>query len=174
MTDNPEVARRVRHWATQSREPLPWYEHREIGYNYRMSNVLAALGRSQLSKLPETIRRRRAIRDHYAAALDGIPGLTVTGDPPWGSGNGWLTTVVFDNETHPSAAVRIRKALDAVHIEARPLWKPMHTQPIFAQADAVLVGVADRLFREGLCLPSGTRLSEAELDRVITIVTTEL
>lgn len=174
VTDNAEIAKRVRHWSTQSREPAAWYEHHEIGYNYRMSNVLAALGRAQLSKLSVIIERRRAIRDHYAAALDGIAGMRVVGDPSWGRGNGWLTTVVFDSEFHPTAAERVRKALDAVDIEARPVWKPMHSQPVFAKANAVLSGVADRVFLEGLCLPSGTGMSDSDLDRVISTVANEL
>jgi len=174
VTNKHEIAERVRYWATQSREPLPWYEHNQIGYNYRMSNVLAALGRAQLSKLPEIVARRRAIRDHYAAAFNGLPGVRVAGDPSWGRANGWLTTVVFDNELHPSAAERVRKALEAADIEARPVWKPMHNQPVFAQAETILTGVADRLFRGALCLPSGTGMSEADLDRVIATVTDEL
>jgi len=174
VTDDPEVAQRVRHWSTQSREPFPWYEHNEIGYNYRMSNVLAALGRAQLAQLPDIIDRRRSIRDYYAAAFRGAEGVTVVGDPSWGRGNGWLTTVLFDSELHPLAAERVRKALDSVDIEARPVWKPMHTQPVFAQAEAVLSGVADQVFREGLCLPSGTGIAEADLDRVVATVAVEL
>ena len=174
VTNNAEIAQRVRHWSTQSREPAPWYEHHEIGYNYRMSNVLASLGRAQLSQLPEIIERRRAIRDHYAAAFDAIAGVSVVGDPSWGRGNGWLTTVVFDSELHPSAAERVRKALDAEDIEARPVWKPMHSQPVFAQAKSVLSGVADRVFREGLCLPSGVGISDSDLGRVISTMANEL
>ena len=174
VTDDPEVAKRVRHWSTQSREPLPWFEHYEIGYNYRMSNVLAALGRAQLAKLPDTVERRRAIRSRYASALDAIAGVTVVADPSWGRSNAWLTMVVFDSELHPSAAERVRKALDASDIEARPVWKPMHSQPVFAEEEAVLSGVADRVSREGLCLPSGTCMAEVDLDRVITIVKNEV
>jgi dTDP-4-amino-4,6-dideoxygalactose transaminase len=174
VTDDAEMASRVRKWASQSREPLPWYEHEEIGFNYRMSNVLAALGRAQLARLPEIIQRRRHIRDRYSGALQDVPGVTVMGDPLWGRSNAWLTTVTFDNDHYPAAAERVRKALDAEDIEARPIWKPMHRQPVFAHAHAVLSGVADRAFRDGLCLPSGTGMSDADIDRVLSVVVDEL
>jgi len=174
VTDDAEMASRVRKWASQSRESLPWYEHEEIGFNYRMSNVLAALGRAQLARLPEIIQRRRHIRDRYAGVLQDVPGVTVMGDPPWGRSNGWLTTVTLDNDRYPAAAERVRKALDAEDIEARPIWKPMHRQPVFAQAQAALSGVADRAFRDGLCLPSGTGMSDADIERVLSVVVDEL
>jgi dTDP-4-amino-4,6-dideoxygalactose transaminase len=168
VTDNSEIAQKVRHWSTQSREPFPWYEHEEIGYNYRMSNILASIGRAQLERLPDIVKRRREIRDRYANALDTIPGVSVMGDPPWGSWNGWLTTVRFSHLTHPDAPRRVREGLAAQDIESRPVWKPMHQQPIFASAESVITGAADQIFEEGLCLPSGTSMTNAEIDRVIS------
>jgi len=170
VTDDPEISRKVRHRATQSREPFPWYEHKEIGYNYRMSNILAALGRAQLNRLPEIVQRRRAIRDRYARALETHPGVTVMGDPPWGTWNGWLTTTRFDLSVYPDAPTRIREALEAQEIESRPVWKPMHQQPIFKNSESHLTGLADRIFQEGLCLPSGTAMTDTDVDRVLGII----
>ena len=170
VTDDPALAGRVRHWATQAREPYPWYEHEQIGFNYRLSNLLAALGRSQLARLPGIVRRRREIRDRYAAGLSGVAGVSVTDDPPWGRGNCWLTTVRFDRQLLPGAPVAVRSALAEAGIESRPVWKPMHQQPVFAAAESVLTGTADLLFREGLCLPSGTGMSDDDVDAVLRIV----
>ena len=170
VTNDPEIARKVRHWSTQSREPFPWYEHEEIGYNFRMSNILAALGRAQLARLPEIVERRRAIRERYAATLESVPGVTVMGDPPWGAWNGWLTTVRFDLSMHPNAPTLIREALETHDIESRPVWKPMHQQPVFKDSECVLTGVADRLFDEGLCLPSGTAMTDVDVDRVFGVM----
>jgi dTDP-4-amino-4,6-dideoxygalactose transaminase len=170
VTDDPAVADKIRFWSTQSREPLPWYEHAEIGYNSRLSNVLAALGRAQLARLPGMIERRREIRGAYTAALGRIPGITVSGDPSWGRSNAWLTTVLFDPEFHPDASRRVREALEGRNIEARPLWKPMHRQPVFAEAESHITGLADRLFDTGLCLPSGSAMSDEDVVRVVGIV----
>lgn len=170
VTDDPEIARKVRKWASQSREPFPWYEHEEIGYNYRMSNILAALGRSQLARLPEIVEKRRGIRDRYAKELEKLPGVIVMGDPPWGRSNGWLTTVLFESDFHPDAPTRVRVALEACNIESRPVWKPMHQQPVFRDCESSLTGVSDRIFAEGLCLPSGTGMSESDVDRVLDVM----
>jgi dTDP-4-amino-4,6-dideoxygalactose transaminase len=170
VTDDPEIARKVRHWSTQSREPFPWYQHEEIGYNYRMSNILAALGRAQLSRLPEIIERRRRIRDRYAEGLENVTGATVMGDPPWGRWNGWLTTTLFNSTMHPNAPTLIREALEAHDIESRPVWKPMHRQPVFKDSESAITGVADRLYSEGLCLPSGTSMSDADVDKVLGVI----
>ena len=167
VTDDPEIASKVRHWSTQAREPFPWYEHEEIGYNYRMSNILASIGRAQLKRLPDIVKRRREIRDRYANALGAISGVSVMGDPPWGTWNGWLTTVRFNKSIFPGAPTRIREALEIQDIESRPIWKPMHQQPVFASAESVITGIADQIFEDGLCLPSGTTMTNTEVDRVI-------
>lgn len=170
LTDDSRIAEAVRHRATQSRLPAPWYEHDEIGFNYRLSNLLAALGRSQLARLPELVARRRQIRDRYASGLADLPGVSVGGDPPWGRSNAWLTTVRFSGDLHPGAPERVRLALEEANIESRPVWKPMHQQPVFAQAESHLRGVADRIFAEGLCLPSGSGMSDEDVDVVVGIV----
>lgn len=167
VSDDEDLVERARFWSTQSREPLPWYEHEEIGFNYRMSNILAALGRAQLARLPEMIARRRQIRARYTEMLAGLEGVVVTSDPPWGTGNSWLTTVTFDRVVRPEAPTRVREALQAQSIESRPIWKPMHQQPVFCDNEAHLTGVADRLFEEGLCLPSGVGLSDGDIERVV-------
>ena len=170
VTDDLRLANKVKKWASQSREPYPWYEHADIGFNYRLSNLLASLGRVQLKQLPEIVKRRREIRDRYAMTLGALPGVLVMGDPPWGSWNGWLTTVTFDSELYPGAPVFIREALNHVDIEARPVWNPMHQQPIFVNAKAELTGTADAIFRTSLCLPSGTGMSNADIDRVLSVI----
>ena len=167
VSDDEELVEKARYWSTQSREPLPWYEHEEIGYNYRLSNILAALGRAQLARLPEMMARRRQIHEMYTEMLAGLNGVVVTSDPRWGTGNSWLTTVTFDRDVLPSASNRIREALLAENIESRPIWKPMHQQPVFRDHESHLTGVADRLFEEGLCLPSGVGLTDGDVVRVV-------
>jgi dTDP-4-amino-4,6-dideoxygalactose transaminase len=170
VTNSVEVTEQVRKLSNQSREPFPWYEHEQIGFNYRMSNILAALGRAQLARLPSIIRRRRALRDLYADELNGLPGVTVMSDPPWGTWNGWLTTVRMNADTYPGAPTKIRERLEGVNIEARPIWKPMHQQPVFRTAQSIVTGVADRLYAEGLCLPSGTAMRGEDVQEVCEIV----
>ena len=170
LSDDFGLADRVRFWATQSREKKPWYEHNEIGYNYRMSNVLAALGRSQLARLPEIVTRRREIRDSYAKGFEPLSGISVANDPPWGYSNAWLSTILFHPDEYPFGSERARAGLDYANIESRPVWKPMHQQPVFAHSETYLTGIADAIFHQGLCLPSGGELSDHDLECVINIV----
>lgn len=160
LTDDETFANEVRKWATQSREPVVWYEHEEIGYNYRLSNILAALGVSQLQRIDETVDHRRHVRNWYRDALSGLDGVSVMEDPPWGWSNAWLTVARFDETVWPGAPERIRLTLEDHNIESRPVWKPMHQQPVFASAPRLLTGASDRLFREGLCLPSGPVMTQ--------------
>jgi dTDP-4-amino-4,6-dideoxygalactose transaminase len=170
VSANDQLVEQARSRSTQARLPLPWYEHEEVGFNYRMSNVLAALGRAQLARLPEMLARRRAIRTLYTEHLAGLEGVCVTPDPPWGTGNSWLTTLTFDPTLRPGAATRAREALAEQAIESRPIWKPMHQQPVFRTHEAHLTGVADRLFDEGLCLPSGAGLTDDDVARVVDVL----
>ena len=170
VSNNNELIDKARFRSTQSREPFPWYEHEEIGYNYRLSNILAALGRAQLSRLPEMIARRQQIRATYTEQLSALEGVIVTPDPPWGVGNSWLTTLTFDQRLRPGASHLVREALQRDNIEARPIWKPMHQQPVFANYQMHYTGVADRLFEEGLCLPSGAGLTDSDIARVADAV----
>jgi dTDP-4-amino-4,6-dideoxygalactose transaminase len=170
VSNNNELIDKARFRSTQSREPFPWYEHEEIGYNYRLSNILAALGRAQLSRLPEMIARRQQIRATYTEQLSALEGVIVTPDPPWGVGNSWLTTLTFEQRLRPGASHLVREALQRDNIEARPIWKPMHQQPVFANYQMHYTGVADRLFEEGLCLPSGAGLTDSDIARVADAV----
>lgn len=170
LTDDADAAAKVRYWATQSREPQPWYEHVETGYNYRLSNLLAAVGRAQLERLPSFVVRRREIRALYTVLLSTLPAVTVMADPNWGESNAWLTTIQIDPEVHPNGPTRVRLALEEANIESRPIWKPMHQQPLFQGAKHELTGVADRAFRDGLCLPSGTKMTDEDVERVVEVL----
>lgn len=155
-------AERVRYLATQARQPAPHYEHTESGYNFRLSNLLAAMGRSQLAQLPDRVARRREIRSMYAAALRDVDGAEVfRPDDP--EDNAWLSCVTFDGIDREN----VRKALDEADIESRPLWKPMHLQPLFADAERRVDGTSEDLFNRGLCLPSGSVMTDSDVERVI-------
>lgn len=171
LTDDPAMAQRVRHLATQARQPVVHYEHNEIGYNYRLSNLLAALGRAQLGRLDAMIERRRIIRRHYIELFGSHPGVTVFGEPSGLDGgstrdNFWLTSILVDETMAGFTAAGLRLALAESDIEARPLWKPMHAQPVFADARSYLDGTSDRLYRFGLSLPSGSVLGDAQIARI--------
>jgi dTDP-4-amino-4,6-dideoxygalactose transaminase len=170
VSDDEAVVNRARHLATQAREPAPHYEHTEIGFNYRLSNLLAALGRAQLRSLPERIARRRAIKARYRAALEDGHGITFMPDAPSGEPTNWLTVAQIDPGLFGATSDDIRLALEAEDIESRPAWKPLHCQPVFADRPAVGGTVAERIFERGLCLPSGSSLTDAEVDRVVELV----
>lgn len=174
LTDNEDLAEKVRYWSTQSREKVPWYEHREVGYNYRLSNILAALGRAQLKRLPEFVVKRRQIRSWYTESLADIEGIQVLQDPPWGQSNAWLTVVLFDSNMYPEAPLKVREALERENIESRPIWKPMHKQPVFLGFESVLSGAADEVFESGLCLPSSYFLHKSDIESIATVVKKEL
>lgn len=167
LSNDLDLIARARYLSTQARQPVPWYEHTEIGYNYRMSNILAALGRAQLSRLDAMISRRREIRSTYVEAFADVPGLRVLGEdgPPGHTDNCWLTCIIIDPGL--AAATSVIKHLDAADIEARHLWKPMHSQPVHAEARAFVTGVSDELFANGVTLPSGSILSDADITRVV-------
>lgn len=165
VSDDLELCARVRHLATQAREPVVHYEHREVGYNYRLSNLLAAVGVGQVQRLPDLSARRLAINALYRELLgDQLSFMPV---PSWSSWNGWLTGVLFPDDIEPPV---VQRALTALEIETRPLWKPMHLQPAFAEcrfiSDSNADDVSGLLFRTGLCLPSGSGLSDHDVQRV--------
>lgn len=170
LTDDEAFAQKVRKWATQSREPIVWYEHEEIGYNYRLSNILAALGLSQLRRIDQTVDHRRQVREWYREELASLDGVFVMGDPPWGRSNAWLTVARFDEDVLPGAPERVRLVLEDHNIESRPVWKPMHQQPVFASAPSLLTGASDRFFREGLCLPSGPVMTQELVAKVCGLI----
>lgn len=167
LTDDESFAGRVRYLATQARQPVVHYEHTDIGYNYRMSNLLAALGRAQLSRLDEMIARRRDLREAYKGLFASVPGVEVFGVDGDEHDNAWLTSVLVDEAVTGWPPAELSAALAAADIESRPIWKPMHLQPVFAGARGVITGAAQRLFETGLTLPSGSALSEAQRVRVL-------
>jgi len=160
----------ARKLSTQARDPAPHYEHSEIGYNYRMSNVLAAIGRGQLRVLEERVRRKREIFETYHHLLGDLFGIAFMPEAPWGRCNRWLTVITVDPARFGATREDIRLALEAENIESRPLWKPMHIQPVFRGCEVVGGTVAEALFRDGLCLPSGTAMSEGDIQRVAAVL----
>ncbi len=166
VSDDEGLVAHARKLATQARDPAPHYEHTEIGYNYRLSNVLAAIGRGQLQVLEDRVRARRANFDFYADALGGLPGIEFMPEAPWGRHSRWLTTLTIDPAAFGADREEVRLALDAGNIEARPVWKPMHMQPVFSHCETVGGAVAEDLFARGLCLPSGSNLARADVERV--------
>ena len=169
ITDDEHLARRCRHLSTQAREPAPHYEHIEVGYNYRLSNLLAAFGRGQLADLTRRVARRREINQRYRAALGELPGLAFMPEADYGMSTCWLTCITVEPDI-AATPDSIRLHLESHDIEARPTWKPMHLQPVFADAPARVDGTSERLFATGLCLPSGSTLSDSDQDRVIELV----
>ena len=154
-------------YATQSREPLPYYLHKEIGYNYRMSNICAGIGRGQMTILDEHLAHHRHLCDRYVELLEGVEGITVhTNADELSDSNYWLNTILVEPSKSGVDYDAIRQHLDACNIESRPLWKPMQTQPVFKDAPAYVNGVSEELFSKGLCLPSGPWVSDADVERV--------
>jgi len=164
LTDDGSLARRVRFLATQAREPVVHYEHRELGYNYRLSNVLAALGRAQIQRLPEMIERRRSNRHKYRKLFQAAWGVEVFGGND-DEDNCWLTSIVVSEEL-PWTAAELSEFLEGKNIESRPLWKPMHLQPLYEHCEAYVDGSSERLFRSGVALPSGSNLSDEQWSRI--------
>jgi dTDP-4-amino-4,6-dideoxygalactose transaminase len=161
---------RARFLATQAREPAPHYQHSEIGYNYRMSNILAAIGRGQLAVLPVRLEARRRNFEFYRRELGGLPGIDFMPEAPYGRCTRWLTCVTIDPAFCGATRTEVAAALEADNIEARPLWKPMHLQPAFEGCRFRGRGISERLFDHGLCLPSGSALTEQDLTRICSVV----
>ncbi|MGH9079031.1 MAG: DegT/DnrJ/EryC1/StrS family aminotransferase [Acidimicrobiales bacterium] len=170
VAHSSELVGKARHLANQARDPFPHYEHSLIGYNYRLSNLLAALGRAQLKGLDRRVLRRGRINRAYQTALGDLPGLTFMPIADYGEPNWWLTCILIDPEQFGADREEVRLALESVDIESRPTWKPLHLQPVFKGAPTIGGGVAAAIFEQGLCLPSGSALSEGELHRVIEAV----
>lgn len=162
---------RAKFLATQARDNAPHYQHSTIGYNYRMSNICAGIGRGQMEVLDEHVRRRKDIHGLYAGWLAGVPGITVLEAPGKDfDPNHWLTCVLVDPAEAGKTREDIRLALDRANIESRPLWKPMHMQPVFAGAPFYGDGTSERFFEQGLCLPSGSSLTDGDIERVVQVV----
>lgn len=158
---------RARCLAAQARDPAPHYEHSTLGFNYRMSNLLAAVGRAQLRRLPQRAAARRRNFALYEDALRATPGVSFMPEAPYGEGSRWLTVLLVDPDAFGATAEDVRRHLEAANIEARPVWKPLHLQPLFAGARVVGGATAEDLFRHGLCLPSGSSLRDDDRARVV-------
>lgn len=170
VSDDKTLVDHVRKLSTQAREPVAHYEHTEVGYNYRMSNVLAAIGCGQLTVIEDRVQRKREIFEYYRDRLGHLPGLVFVEEMPYGRHTRWLTVVLVNPEEFGADREQIRLKLEEHNIESRPVWKPMHQQPVFSQYQAVGGAIADGLFERGLCLPSGTALHDTDLDRIIDII----
>jgi len=171
LTGNDEqLIKKARFLATQARDAAPHYQHSQIGYNYRMSNVCAGIGRGQMEVLNERVAQRRANHEYYLNQLGDLPGITFVMEPEGFYSNRWLTTILINPaESNGTTREDLRIALEKENIESRPVWKPMHLQPVFDTAPAYVNGTAEKLFDQGLCLPSGSNLTQNDLDRVINI-----
>lgn len=170
VSEDAELVAHARKLATQARDAAPHYQHSEIGYNYRLSNVLAAIGRGQLHTLEDRVASRRRNFEFYVEALGDLPGIAFMPEPGWGRHTRWLTCLTIDPAEFGADRECLRLALEAENIEARPLWKPMHLQPVFASCQRVGGHVAEALFERGLCLPSGSSLTVTDRERVAAVV----
>jgi dTDP-4-amino-4,6-dideoxygalactose transaminase len=186
VSEDPALIEQARFLSQQARDPAPHYEHSQIGYNYRMSNIVAAVGRGQLRVLDERIGQKRRIFDFYRSELGDLPGIAFMPEAPYGQCTRWLTVILITPEQFGADRETVRKALEADNIESRPVWKPMHLQPVFKHrklqdaaaqrswnncpARAVGGAVSEDLFKRGLCLPSGTQMTEEDLGRVVRII----
>lgn len=178
VSDNEEAVKKVRFWATQAREPKPYYEHKEIGYNYRMSNICAGIGRGQLRTLREFIQKKRELYQYYQTAFQGIPQIQMNPVLEEAAPNYWLTCITFEDSEMPDV---VRELLENENIESRPIWKPMHLQPVYREMQCMtengLMGNArafptnaEEIFKHGLCLPSDIKNTSEDMERIISII----
>jgi dTDP-4-amino-4,6-dideoxygalactose transaminase len=172
LTNDSDLASHVRYLATQARQPVAHYEHLEIGFNYRLSNLLAALGRAQLSRLDSMIDRRRTIRERYRSFFEGVNGVEIFGGGADDEDNCWLTSIIVDSNVTGWTPEEFTASLSVKNIESRPLWKPMHLQPVFAKAPKKVNGTAEQLFQVGLTLPSGSALTDSDTTRIFETINT--
>jgi pyridoxal phosphate-dependent aminotransferase EpsN len=170
VSNREEYVTRARFLSTQARDPAPHYQHSHIGYNYRLSNLLAAVGRGQLERLKEKVARKRAMNAFYKEALKEVPGIEFMPEAAYGKSNCWLTVVLITPERLGADRESVRLALEAENIESRPIWKPMHLQPVFKKCRMRGGSVSEDLFRRGLCLPSGTQMTDRDLERVVGVI----
>jgi dTDP-4-amino-4,6-dideoxygalactose transaminase len=167
VSEDADITAKAKFLATQARDPAPHYQHSEIGYNYRLSNVLAGIGRGQLMVLKDRVAARRRNCEVYQQALGNLPGIEFMPEPAWGTSTRWLTCLTIDPTAFGVDREQVRLALAEEQIESRPVWKPLHMQPIFKDCECIGGEVAEDLFANGLCLPSGSNLSDEDLDCVI-------
>lgn len=173
--NDTKLIEHARFLSTQAREPFPYYEHEEIGFNYRMSNIVAGIGRGQMEVLQQRVDARRNIYEWYKKELETVDGISFLKEPEGVLSNRWLSTLLIDEtKTHQKNYEYLRQELEKYNVESRPLWKPMHLQPVFATAPAFVNGVSESLFQRGLCLPSGSAMNEEALERVCHLIKTIL
>ncbi len=173
VSDDAEIVAHARKLSTQARDPAPHYQHSEIGYNYRMSNILAGIGRGQLKVLEDRVQARRANFEFYRESLSDLSGLEFMPEAPYGRHTRWLICLTMNSSESGTTPEKLRLALEKENIEARPLWKPMHMQPVFASHDSYGGEVSQDLFERGLCIPSGSNLTRHDLERVVDVIRTE-
>lgn len=170
VSHDETLIRQARFLASQARDDAPHYEHSVLGYNYRLSNILAGIGRGQLNVLQDRVETRRKIFRFYKESLGELPGVEFMPEAPYGRSSRWLTCLTIDPEAFGAGREEIREALEVHNIEARPLWKPMHMQPVFQGCEFVGAEVSKELFQKGLCLPSGSNMAQEDLERVVEVV----
>jgi pyridoxal phosphate-dependent aminotransferase EpsN len=170
MAQRQDLVDKARFWSTQARDPGIAYQHSELGYNYRLSNVLAAIGRGQLRVLGERVQQRRAVFSRYCDALADLPGIEPMPQPSWGLHTNWLSCFLISETRFGASRDDVLSALAAQNIEARPVWKPMHLQPFWLTSERVGGSVAEELFEMGICLPSSSSLGLADQDRVVAVI----
>jgi len=170
VSDDKNLIEKARYYAAQARDPFPYYHHTEIGYNYRMSNVLAAIGLGQMRVIEKRVKRKREIFEKYKELLASVDGISFMPEPEWSKSNRWLTCVVVDKNKFGASNEDIRLELEKYNIESRPLWKPMHLQPVFKKYRILGGKVSKYLFENGLCLPSGTAMTDEEIKFVCRLI----
>ncbi|MDR6878346.1 dTDP-4-amino-4,6-dideoxygalactose transaminase [Bacillus sp. 3255] len=167
VSNNEEIIAKARFWATQSRDKARHYQHSELGFNYRMSNVVAGIGRGQLKVLDLRVEKKRYIFEFYKRELGGLEGIDFMPSNEWNKPNYWLSTITMHGKVRP---ITIMEALEKENIESRPVWKPMHMQPFFGKFDLVGTNVSEDLFENGVCLPSDTKMTDDDLIRVVKVI----
>ena len=167
VSDNEEKIEKVRYWATQARDPARHYQHSELGFNYRMSNIVAGIGRGQLKVLDQRLAKKKYIFEFYKRELEGLDGVRMMPINDWNRPNYWLSCITLGGGIRP---LDIMKALERENIESRPVWKPMHIQPFFKEYDYIGGDVSEKLFENGVCLPSDTKMTDEDLGRVCSII----
>ncbi|PWN14508.1 aminotransferase DegT [Bacillus thuringiensis] len=167
VSNDEERVSKVRFWATQSRDQARHYQHSELGFNYRMSNVVAGIGRGQLKVLDQRVQKKRYIFDLYKRELGNLEGIEFMPSNEWNEPNYWLSSMTLNGKIRP---IDVMEALEKENIESRPVWKPMHMQPFFEKYDFVGTDVSEELFENGICLPSDTKMTEADLEKVVKII----
>ncbi|MBT4731375.1 aminotransferase class I/II-fold pyridoxal phosphate-dependent enzyme [Candidatus Woesearchaeota archaeon] len=170
VSDDEGLIQKARFLATQARDPAPHYQHSQIGYNYRLSNVLAGIGRGQLKVLEDRVKSRRANFEFYKEGLGRLPGIQFMPEAEFGRSNRWLTCLTVDPPKFGATREDVRLALESENIEARPVWKPLHLQPVFKDCPYYGTGFSEKIFDKGLCLPSGSNLSNEDLERVVDVI----